>query len=75
MKGTNHKHPQCEALTGQVGIRVACTIYNTRPSPCRDFGVHYIDGRICGDMEEIERCNRARAVWNLPPIILEECVV
>lgn len=37
MRGTDHARPRCAALTGQVGARVACGIYEWRPSPCREF--------------------------------------
>lgn len=72
MKGTNQLHPRCVALIGEVGEATACTIYNNRPSPCREFGVHFIQEKIVASFEEMERCNRARAVWNLAPIVLEE---
>ena len=37
MRGTDHSPPRCAALTGQVGERVACGIYEWRPNPCREF--------------------------------------
>ena len=37
MRGTNEKQPRCLALQGQVGERVSCSIYEQRPSPCREF--------------------------------------
>ncbi len=37
MRGTDHSPPRCAALTGQLGARVACGIYEWRPSPCREF--------------------------------------
>jgi Fe-S-cluster containining protein len=37
MRGTDHSPPRCAALTGQLGHRVACGIYEWRPSPCREF--------------------------------------
>lgn len=37
MRGTDHQRPRCAALTGTVGSRVACGIYEWRPSPCREF--------------------------------------
>ena len=54
LRGTNDARPRCAALTGQVGVHVACGIYAQRPSPCRDVEV--------GD----ERCRRARARHGLP---------
>jgi len=29
--------PACVALTGEVGVRVSCSVYDKRPSPCRTF--------------------------------------
>ncbi|GKT01486.1 YkgJ family cysteine cluster protein [Acidovorax sp. SUPP3434] len=37
MRGTDHASPRCAALTGTVGVRAACGIYEWRPSPCREF--------------------------------------
>jgi Fe-S-cluster containining protein len=37
MRGTDHARPRCAALTGQIGVRAACGIYEWRPSPCREF--------------------------------------
>jgi len=37
MRGTDHQPPRCAALTGRLGQRVACGIYEWRPSPCREF--------------------------------------
>jgi Fe-S-cluster containining protein len=37
LRGTDHAHPRCAALTGAVGQRVACGIYEWRPSPCREL--------------------------------------
>ncbi len=37
MRGTDHLPVRCAALTGQVGLRAACGIYEWRPSPCREF--------------------------------------
>ncbi|MDO5288888.1 MAG: YkgJ family cysteine cluster protein [Pseudomonadota bacterium] len=37
MRGTDHVPLRCAALTGRVGERVACAIYEWRPSPCREF--------------------------------------
>ena len=28
---------RCSALTGMVGVRVACAVYETRPNACRVF--------------------------------------
>ncbi len=37
MRGTDHSPPRCAALTGKLGERAACGIYEWRPSPCREF--------------------------------------
>ncbi len=37
MRGTDHAPPRCAALTGKLGEKVACGIYEWRSSPCREF--------------------------------------
>lgn len=37
MRGTDHVPVRCAALGGKVGEKVACGIYEWRPSPCREF--------------------------------------
>ena len=37
LRGTDHTPPRCAALTGRIGQRAACGIYEWRPSPCREF--------------------------------------
>ncbi len=56
LRGTDHSPPRCAALTGQVGVKAACGIYEWRPSPCREFA------------EGSEACQRARARHGLPPL-------
>lgn len=56
MRGSDASPPRCAALVGEIGERVACTIYAARPSPCREFDV-------CHDA-----CARARARHGLPPL-------
>ncbi len=56
LRGTDHSPPRCAALTGQVGVRASCGIYEWRPSPCREFA------------EGSEACDRARARHGLPPL-------
>jgi uncharacterized protein len=55
MKGTDSSTPRCECLSGEVGTGVACTIYENRPTPCREFKFHGEGG------EENLRCNKIRA--------------
>lgn len=37
MRGTDHLPVRCAALTGTIGQRVACGIYEWRPNPCREL--------------------------------------
>jgi Fe-S-cluster containining protein len=37
MRGTDHQPPRCAALSGTVGEKIGCGIYEWRPSPCREF--------------------------------------
>jgi Fe-S-cluster containining protein len=53
---TDHSQPRCAALTGKLGERVACGIYEWRPSPCREFEAGS------------EACQRARVRHGLPPL-------
>jgi uncharacterized protein len=56
MRGTDHVPIRCAALTGQVGERAACGIYEWRPNPCRELesGSH--------------GCEKARARHGLPTL-------
>ncbi|BAE74659.1 hypothetical protein SGGMMB4_03081 [Sodalis glossinidius str. 'morsitans'] len=58
MSGTNEP----PALQGQIGKRVSCTLYASRPSPCREFQMSSEDGRANA------ACDRARAHYGLPPL-------
>ncbi|MCX7693737.1 YkgJ family cysteine cluster protein [Tepidimonas taiwanensis] len=60
MRGTDHWPPRCAALTGTVGERVACGIYEWRPSPCREFEAGS------------DACQRARARHGLPPLTADD---
>jgi len=48
MRGTDDAAPRCVALAGEIGQSVKCTIYDGRPSPCREFDTEHA------------ACNRAR---------------
>lgn len=54
--GTDAASPRCVALAGTVGQAVACTIYDVRPSPCREFDTGHT------------ACARARQRFGLPPL-------
>lgn len=62
MRGTDHYPPRCVALKGVIGKSVACSIYEYRPSPCRDFQPHGVF-RVSN-----EDCNDARARHGLSPL-------
>ena len=55
MRGTDHLPIRCAALTGRIGHKVACGIYEWRPSPCRELS------------EGDAACDQARARHGLPP--------
>ncbi|MCG6909007.1 MAG: YkgJ family cysteine cluster protein [Deltaproteobacteria bacterium] len=61
MKGTELKHKRCTALEGQIGHRVTCTIYVSRPTVCRSFEASWQEGA------RNYHCDRARALYGLAP--------
>ena len=54
--GTDASPPRCMALAGEIGREVACTIYDARPSPCREFDTSHT------------ACARARQLFGLAPL-------
>lgn len=54
--GTDASPPRCAALAGEIGIAVKCTIYDGRPSPCREFDTEHA------------ACQRARQRHGLPTL-------
>jgi Fe-S-cluster containining protein len=58
MNGTELVPIRCTALTGKVGDWVGCSIYESRPSPCREFA------------EGSDACSRARSKHGLPKLPL-----
>lgn len=56
LRGTDHSPPRCAALTGRVGQKAACGIYEWRPSPCREFEAGS------------PACDMARRRHGLPPL-------
>ena len=56
MRGTDHQPARCAALTGKLGERVACGIYEWCPSPCREFA------------EGNDSCQRVRHRHGLPTL-------
>ncbi|MEE1926037.1 YkgJ family cysteine cluster protein [Pseudomonas sp. 148P] len=62
MIGTDAKPTRCISLSGEVGKAVACTMYEQRSSPCREFDASWENG------EHNPRCDDARAAHGLPPL-------
>jgi hypothetical protein len=62
MKGTCGSKPRCESLQGEIGVSVACGIYEQRSEPCRDFDASWSAG------EHNPRCDTARAAHGLSPL-------
>lgn len=62
MRGTDEAPPRCIALEGEIGVQVRCSIYASRPSPCRDFAPYAAIG--IGE----DACDRARARHGLRPL-------
>ncbi len=56
MRGTDHVPTRCAALTGRIGERVGCGIYEWRPNPCRELEPGSVG------------CHRARLRHGLPPL-------
>jgi len=62
MRGTNDRAPRCVALQGEIGGCVSCSIYEQRPTPCREFAMSGEEG-VANDA-----CDRARARYGLPAL-------
>lgn len=64
MKGTEAGKGRCIALKGTPGQPgMACTIYDNRPTPCREYPTWLDDGTPNPD------CQRLRAAIDLPPLL------
>ena len=66
MRGTWSDQPHCIALAGTVGEAAHCTIYASRPSPCRELRMSWEDGT------PNPQCDRARARYGLAPLTPED---
>ena len=60
--GDQQQVPRCNALDGEIGKAVSCSIYLNRPSPCREFDQSGENGL------RNEACDRARERYGLPPL-------
>lgn len=65
MKGTNQTNPKCICLSGEIGRKVCCQVYQQRASTCKGFEASWING------ERNLRCDQARFAWGLQPLIPE----
>lgn len=66
MRGTWAKQPHCIALQGTVGVAVSCSIYDARPSACRDLRMSWEDGA------PNPQCDNARIAYGLAPLTRDE---
>jgi uncharacterized protein len=56
MRGTDHSPVRCAALSGKIGERVGCGIYEWRPNPCHELEAGS------------DACHQARARHGLPAL-------
>lgn len=66
MKTTRPGSQRCVALAGHIGKNVSCSIYQNRPSPCRNFTASFEDGL------HHPRCDEARLARGLPALTPED---
>ncbi len=67
MKGTEKKHnPKCNSLKGEIGKFAICTMYESRPTPCRAFCASFENGK------SNQRCDQARLKHGLKPLTRED---
>jgi len=62
MRGTLVAPIRCIALRGDVGRYAQCSIYEQRPSPCRELLPAWENGAAS------PQCDRARGLHGLPPL-------
>jgi Fe-S-cluster containining protein len=62
MKGSERHPPRCEALIGEIGRKVFCSIYDRRSSACRNFEPSW------QNLHSNPRCDQARLAWALKPL-------
>ena len=66
MRGTTDRPPRCSALAGIIGGACHCSIYDRRPSPCRELQASFENG------VPSPGCDRARAAHGLPPLTADD---
>ena len=62
MRQADGEGKPCIALNGTLGRKVNCTIYERRPSVCRDFIPSWFNGK------HHPRCDKARKIIGLDPL-------
>jgi Fe-S-cluster containining protein len=62
MRGTRSSRPRCVALRGEIGTEAFCSIYERRPTPCRELQPAWENG------EPSPQCDRARRAHGLPAL-------
>ena len=62
MRGTRGNDPRCICLQGTIGQEVFCSIYEYRPTKCREFTASWADG------EANDYCTSARKAYGLGPL-------
>lgn len=62
MRGTRAATPRCTALRGEIGVSAPCSIYERRPSPCRELQPAWEHG------SPSPQCDRAREAHGLTPL-------
>ena len=60
MRGTYAAKPHCIALEGVVGVAARCSIYEHRPSVCREVAPSWETGAASA------HCDKARLAYGLP---------
>lgn len=69
MKGTEtSKNTRCVKLSGDVGYNASCSMYQDRPTPCREFSASYENG--IGEKDD--RCDKARVAHGLAPLTIND---
>ena len=63
MIGTGGSTPRCSALLGDIGRSVRCSIYERRPSVCREFEPSWQNNAAT------PRCDKARLAWGIQPLM------
>lgn len=68
MRGTYAAQPHCIALEGVVGIAARCSIYEQRPSVCREVAPSWESGAASA------HCDKARLAYGLALLTPEDWI-